>query len=514
MLGAYQSVDPAIYSDVYPENPSPQIKEIADLMIEWYQLFIDMRYIKASNVVFAPHRHLRIDIKKAAELGISKDVVDLYQMMPYHLEEPIWNFGSDHGEFLLGGEFMPDMRGPDIDWWHNYIDPFYLIGHLQGPQNAEEARTRDWNHEDGPYIRPWYAPLMDVGNHGCVMILDTKTSQMWLIASDGGSCDPVRGWSSHRTEGMSNGNDLNQYPSRPANEFIRDMISRFRSLEWIPGGLYSSAYERYDDFKELYRECGWPNNFNPVLFDKKQSEGGTKFDWWETSSRPSKKEKSYAPLDHLYGHPMAWARERVQQQIHYVDATYKLEHELYSNKWERQRLEGQLHNTEATLQPMKKWERKQAALQTELDFHRSDLEEIRTRTGLYAGPGWRGVSHDEIKTLLEQDTVSRIAVLETLLGDKDADARRYREYREAKAAARAVSPKAWEEMPKDYAEWENDSWEDRWSILESGTTWVDVKTVLDEDMSLEELEKRIVYALEKKEDRSWRGQRLWRNDGA
>jgi hypothetical protein len=68
-------------------------------------------------------------------------------------------------------------------------------------------------------------------------------------------------------------------------------------------------------------------------------------------------------------------------------------------------------------------------------------------------------------------------------------------------------------MAADYKKWENDDWKDRWSILGSGTTLVDIRTVMDEDMSIEELERRIVYELEKNEDRSWRGKRLWRNNG-
>jgi hypothetical protein len=178
MLGVYTSVDPSIYSDVYPENPDPRIREVADLMREWYQLFVDMRYIKAENVVFPPHKHLKLDVTKPAAYGFTKDVVDLYQMLPYHISEPEWNFGSDHGEFLMWGEFLDDLRGPDADWWQTVVDPFYGIDDLSprfGPGvRAEDSETRGWDDENGPYMRPWYAALTQVGNHGSVMVLDTK----------------------------------------------------------------------------------------------------------------------------------------------------------------------------------------------------------------------------------------------------------------------------------------------------------------------------------------------------
>lgn len=179
MLGVYQAVDPSIYSDVYPENPDPRIREIADLMIELFQLFIDMRYVKAEHVVFAPHKHIPIDTKEAAKIGLTKDAVDLYQMIPYNIGDTVWNFGNDAGEFLMGGGFLCDLRGSKGDWWRTAIDPFYAIDDL-APRHrpgvrASDGETRGWDDEDGPYMRPWFVTLADCGNHGSVMILDTKT---------------------------------------------------------------------------------------------------------------------------------------------------------------------------------------------------------------------------------------------------------------------------------------------------------------------------------------------------
>lgn len=182
LIGVYKPVDPSTYSDVYPEAPDPRIREIAELMTEWYQLFIDMRYIRAENVMFPPHKHLKIDITKPAGFGFTKDVVDLYQMLPYHITEPEWNFGSDHGEFLMYGEFLADLRGPDVDWWQLVVDPTYALEDLSPwhdpARQATDGATRGWDDEGGPYIRPWYAPLTNVGNHGSVMTLDTKKCEL------------------------------------------------------------------------------------------------------------------------------------------------------------------------------------------------------------------------------------------------------------------------------------------------------------------------------------------------
>ncbi|KAH9891446.1 hypothetical protein F4778DRAFT_751613 [Xylariomycetidae sp. FL2044] len=519
MSSVFEPVDPAIYDEVYPENPKDHIREVADLMTEWYNLFIDMRYINAEDVAFPPHRHLPIDLTKPAALGLTKDVVDLYQMLPYYLEQPNWNYGSDHGEFLMWGEFLKDMRGPDADWWKTAGDPFYAIEDMSPwdspSDSAKDGPAKDWDDEDGPYMRPWFATLTDCGNHGSIMVLDTKTNRMWFIDQLGGTNDPQLKQTSQSPRETQNMNDLEQYPSRPAPVFLRDMINRFKTLEWIPGGLYEPREKYYGSFKALYKECGWPKKFNPLLFESKRYSGGKKYSYSKPSPKPTAKEESYRALKSLVD-ALAHARETCQQQIHKVDATYKLEHKLYAEKWQRQRLEGQLSNAEDVLDGMRRWDEELAELRRELDFLRADLEHLRDRTGRYAGPGWAGVSDDEVRRLYRdtaQSSGDKIATTEAKLKDADMQARRAREYREAKKAAAQTPKAAWDAMAKDYAKWENDKWEDRWSILGSGTTVVDLKMVLEEDLSLEELQSRIVYELEKNEDRSWRGERLWRNDG-
>ncbi|KAH8195813.1 hypothetical protein TruAng_010026 [Truncatella angustata] len=146
------------------------------------------------------------------------------------------------------------------------------------------------------------------------------------------------------------------------------MISRFRVLEWIPGGLYKAADSLEDeedvDYYSTYKEL-------PIISN---------------------------------------AGEIIQQQIHLVDATYKLQNKLYADKWEEERLRGQILNTECNLQPMQAWDENQAKLRVNLDFRTTDLAALRTRTGSYDGPGWSGVSDVEIHRLYEvEEADDRIA---------------------------------------------------------------------------------------------------------
>jgi hypothetical protein len=128
-------------------------------------------------VHFPPHENPRINTTDPAKYGFTKDVVDLYQMLPY-VNTPAntnWNHGSDGGEFIKGGEFMEDLRDNNSaqqTWYQRTIDPMYGIQHLEW---TGENTKSDWNAERGPYIKQWFAVLSSCGNHGSTMVLDTKT---------------------------------------------------------------------------------------------------------------------------------------------------------------------------------------------------------------------------------------------------------------------------------------------------------------------------------------------------
>lgn len=169
-----RAVDPSIYSAVYPEQPHPKVVEVAELMTELYKLFISMRYINAEDVAFPPHTENPVNITEAARYGLTKDVVDMMQMVPYYTSFPNWNHGSDAGEFIFWGEFH-DMRGTDADWYQTVVDPFYALSYC--PPDGQTTDTdcpQSFDDENGIYIRPHYAVINRMGNHGSVLIFDTK----------------------------------------------------------------------------------------------------------------------------------------------------------------------------------------------------------------------------------------------------------------------------------------------------------------------------------------------------
>lgn len=529
LFGVYTPVDPSTYSPIYPANPHPSIQEIASLITELFELFIEMRYLPASSVAFPPHKHLPLDLTQPARYGVSKDVVDLWQMIPYRIEhsDANWNFGSDAGEFLMGGEFLDDLRGSwnmNDTWFQTIVNPCYGLEYLD-----PDTDHGGWDHERGPYMRPWYATLSNVGNHGSVMVLNTKTWDMWLVDQlSVASTDPVfqerPGEHTLKNHQCTNVFDFRQYPSRPAVHFLQDIIERLRTLEWIPGGLYEPEPEDWDDkryrnYRLLYEECGWPDSFNPLLFDKLRAERGGKYDYNNEGSPEATAEvqKAYEPLDQLY-HIMAAERSLIRSQIYIMDVKYRLAHgadQLPDH--DRRRLEVMMELAQEDNEPPeRKWSDDQARQRTELDFRMSDLEALRTRSGRYSGLGWAGVSEEELRNLYEDKKAAegkRILELQSLIEDNDQQSRLQRQYMEAKLAAATVPEDAWRVLAEEHKKWENDAWEGRWSILGSGTILVDVKRVLEEDMDLEILRKEIMYALKKREDPSWAGQRKWRNAG-
>ena len=64
--------------------------------------------------------------------------------------------------------------------------------------------------------------------------------RLWTVYQLDGNADPTL--LGETQEWIGNRNSLEQYPSRPAAEALSDYISRFRSLEWFPGGLYDGIW--------------------------------------------------------------------------------------------------------------------------------------------------------------------------------------------------------------------------------------------------------------------------------
>lgn len=125
---------------------------------------------------------------------------------------------------MLYGAFA-DFR--DDDALEQSRDPLY-----GSPESS------DWEDENGPYMRPWYVAINQLGKHGTIIVLDLKTRQLWMEDQEGGgTSDPgLRGMGEHR-QVSKNRNAFDNVPSRRVDVVLEDLMRRFVTLEWVPGAI-------------------------------------------------------------------------------------------------------------------------------------------------------------------------------------------------------------------------------------------------------------------------------------
>lgn len=176
-------LDPSIYSPIYPDNPDPKLVEIARSVEDLFRLWIGMRWLPEDQVHFAPHTSKPINIKEAARLGISKQVVDLYQLLPYVQEDVKTRFGHwDGGAYYLFGGVFLDLRGGDVNWLDSCVLPASDLPFITC--YLGEGGRPGWDDGNGGYIKPHYAVLSKCGNHNTIIVVDTKTCKFQMPLCD------------------------------------------------------------------------------------------------------------------------------------------------------------------------------------------------------------------------------------------------------------------------------------------------------------------------------------------
>ena len=157
---------PELRTKVYRHTQDAWIQEVATLMGELYEMFVKMRYLDASQIEYPPHTGSKaINMDLVAKYGLSEDVVQLIQQLPYVTDRKDFNhLGEDSVFFPSGGVFL-DYRS-DLDLEQSR-DPYYCFD--------PEDETKGWGDKDGPYMRPWYAPLNQMGNHHAIMIISVRS---------------------------------------------------------------------------------------------------------------------------------------------------------------------------------------------------------------------------------------------------------------------------------------------------------------------------------------------------
>ncbi|KAJ5288867.1 hypothetical protein N7478_001897 [Penicillium angulare] len=231
-----------------------RLHKVADLMLEIYQELARMRYIQPAGIQLGPHNNTHLE-PAYDELDLDPSVKYLYSILPY-----IDTLSAGQDSFTQIGEFA-DFR--DIEQAEQGRDPFY--------GDPSEPNFED---EEGPYMKPWVTPLTSLGNHGNVLLYDTRRHVMWIIDQESwDTTDPaLEGYPTKESNSL-NRNSFEHIPHRPAELVLHDILQWYRSLYWIPGGGEGTGLE-WDMYtiplEELYRENGWPSSFDGDSFEVAQ----------------------------------------------------------------------------------------------------------------------------------------------------------------------------------------------------------------------------------------------------
>lgn len=272
---------------------------------------------------------------------------------------------------------------------------------------------------------------------------------MWLAEQLGGTSDPAfRGVPAKPRR--PNVNDLENEHSRPAVDLLRDIIQRFRSLEWMPGGLYYADYlPEYDAMKKMYQSAGWPHNFDPVKFDRLRSEDEEAVKLFREQTQP---------LDEL---------DEILQRMHEREKTkekiLRLKKEIADLEQCRaeqsdQTIEEQLAEKNRYLKSyqnnirnrtLEEWKESQEYVRKVLLEKQTEKNQFLDRQGRFEGM----TDEEHEKAVRDGWFDDEIRMFEVMLADKSQKARRTREEKEIREAVAAVDPEVIEKWLEYQVKW-------------------------------------------------------------
>lgn len=288
---------------------------------------------------------------------------------------------------------------------------------------------------------------------------------IWLVEQLGGSTDPFFQEKRHKQGTRPNRNDLENEYSRPAVDVLRDLIAKFRSLEWLPGGLYSTGWREYKPMKEIYQTAGWPDNFDTSLFDR------LRLEYEEAEMLFRRQVTPLEELDTLLRNEKdheQYLAEIIQLEKEIPELDLRIKNEPFSEKdradmtvdyWNKMQ---RLKNCRKWTIPLSKeeWAQRQAEERKELEKVQADRQSLLNRQGRFDY-----MSDEQHNKAIEEDWFGPdIERLKISIADKSESARRRREERETRAEAAALDPAIIEKWLEYKVAWEgkDGEWATEW----------------------------------------------------
>ncbi|KAI5361059.1 hypothetical protein Slin14017_G092340 [Septoria linicola] len=232
-----------------------QLHTVADLVLEVYKTLADMRYLDPLGIDTGPHE---IDLDYCRQQNIGDSIVYLYQILPYiNVSE------AGQPGFVFGGQFS-DFR--DNDCIELSRDPLY-----SGWESCRsDCYSEDPSDQNLPYVAPWATRLTAMGNHEAVIFYDARADTVRVVDQlDDASRDPALKEVRTPSRRSMNRNAIDHIPSRPAADFLRDMVLWYQNLDLIPGDDIDNGIQawEYDAMKALYQQAGWSDAFDGDAFE-------------------------------------------------------------------------------------------------------------------------------------------------------------------------------------------------------------------------------------------------------
>ena len=191
------------------------IPAIASILTEYYDLLISLAFFIREGISFPPHT---IDTELCTRLNLSAAVIETMRSIPfprtYHISfcNPVY----------------PCFRA---------TDPEDIVASRDPWKPLQESRY----YEDlaGPLIPPYVLPLgkdmvMDTDYNGWIMLLDTRTGTIRLWGDGAPKLPDDQQLPKDGT--LENDNHYRNWPTRPAEEVLGEMIESLRTLKWVPIG--------------------------------------------------------------------------------------------------------------------------------------------------------------------------------------------------------------------------------------------------------------------------------------
>jgi hypothetical protein len=226
------------------------IPVIASLLTEYYDLLISLAYFSPDEISFPPHT---IDIELSTRLNLSAAVIETMRSIPF---PRTYHISFCNPVYPCSRAFV-------------FTDPEDIVASRDPCMPLREAGY----DEDfaGPPIPPYILPLgkdmvMDTDYNGWIMLLDTRTG---TIRPWGDGAPKLPNDQQLPKDGtLENDNHYRNWPTRPAEEVLGEMIESLRTLKWVPmvkwgrRGIFfrERGFREWKVIRETLFNMGWATN--------------------------------------------------------------------------------------------------------------------------------------------------------------------------------------------------------------------------------------------------------------